>query len=210
MTFKFCGVYKEMPQISRPKLPASAVGFPGPKDLTDMTLAFFIIAISLLPIMFFVSAAIFLLSWTGGLLPDGNLFCLGLLLGLIALLPLMLFQAALFPRKARVEFWVDFKWYSLTAYSDKAFTKTRFIVMSLAPYLLFGWLPWIVWCFLPSHPIMLLGFSLIVIVLGSLDYLNAFNALTRMPRGSTTQQYGFRYYWFYPADAVGVTDTRAF
>lgn len=76
-------------------------------------------------------------------------------------------------------------------------SKSRFIFMSLLPNLVFGFIPFILYFFMPQH-IVLGAFGLASITCGFGDYVNVFNALTQMPKGSRTYLHGFHSYWYKP------------
>ena len=73
--------------------------------------------------------------------------------------------------------------------------------MSLLPNVIFGWVPFIVWLVLPHIAILsnfLLAFSGLSNLNGAGDYLNAYNAIRQMPKGSMQQLSGMSSYWFMP------------
>lgn len=76
-------------------------------------------------------------------------------------------------------------------------TKTRFIMMSLAPNIVFGFIPFILFLIFPKA-IILGVFGAISIGCGAADYLNVINALTQMPKGALTYLYGTHSYWYIP------------
>ena len=76
-------------------------------------------------------------------------------------------------------------------------SKARFIFMSLLPNIIFGLIPYIIYFFNPD--LLWLGaFGASCLAAGGGDYINVFNALTQMPRGSRTYLYKFNSYWYMP------------
>lgn len=76
-------------------------------------------------------------------------------------------------------------------------SKLRFVLMSLCPNLIFGFLPFAL--FLVNPQLRVLGaMGAIAIPMGAGDYLNVYNALTQMPRGARTYLHGFHSYWYMP------------
>ncbi len=76
-------------------------------------------------------------------------------------------------------------------------TKTRFVLMSLAPNILFGFVPFLVALIFPQ--LYWLGlFGALSIGAGAGDYINVFNALTQVPKGAKIYSSGFHSYWYQP------------
>ena len=76
-------------------------------------------------------------------------------------------------------------------------SKFRFVFMSLLPTIVFGVIPYIVFCFNPAW-IWLGSFAATCISSGGGDFINIFNALTQMPKGALTYLYKFNSYWYIP------------
>ena len=76
-------------------------------------------------------------------------------------------------------------------------SKFRFVFLSLLPNMVFGIIPFIIYLFFPNLYI-LGGIAVGCVIQGIGDYLNAFNALTQMPKGSRTYLYGEKSYWYTP------------
>ncbi|MCL2003932.1 MAG: DUF3267 domain-containing protein, partial [Oscillospiraceae bacterium] len=87
---------------------------------------------------------------------------------------------------------------SLFVTSTQPITKARYIFMSLFPNLVFGWLPLAVWMVVLPYNSDLLTFAVFSILFGIGDYMNVFNAVRQMPKGSMQQLSGFNSYWFIP------------
>ncbi|MBR4395108.1 MAG: DUF3267 domain-containing protein, partial [Eubacteriaceae bacterium] len=76
-------------------------------------------------------------------------------------------------------------------------SKRRFIFMSLLPNIVFGFIPYVLWLIFPDW-VFLAIFGALNISSGAGDYINVFNGLTQMPRGSRTYIYGMHSYWYMP------------
>jgi hypothetical protein len=80
-------------------------------------------------------------------------------------------------------------------------SKARFIFMSLLPNIILGIIPYLV--FLVNPNLAVLGaFGAFNIASGAGDYLNVFNAITQMPRGSRTYLHHFNSYWYMPEKSI--------
>ena len=78
-------------------------------------------------------------------------------------------------------------------------SKSRFIFMSLLPNIVLGFIPYLL--YLINRDWTLLGvFASFSITAGAGDYLNVFNAITQMPKGSRTYLHHFNSYWYLPED----------
>jgi len=134
-----------------------------------------------------------LVVWRGGI--QSGAWILGALLALLAMFPHELLHAVCF--KGEVEMYTNLKQGSLFVVGTERMSKARFIFMSLLPNLVFGFIPFIIFLFVPQWT--LLGvFGAVGISGGAGDYLNVFNALTQMPKGARTYMHGFHSYWYQP------------
>lgn len=98
-----------------------------------------------------------------------------------------------------MEFYISFKNLMMFVVSTHPVSRTRFIVLSLLPTFVLGWLPLILWAVLPyqeAYSNLLFPSSILTILTGVGDYLNVYNAARQMPKGSMQQMSGFHSYWF--------------
>lgn len=77
------------------------------------------------------------------------------------------------------------------------FSKLRFVFMSMLPNLIFGFLPYILYFFMPQQ-VWLGMFGLVCIGSGFGDYMNVFHAVTQMPKGAKTYLSGMHSFWYLP------------
>lgn len=124
-------------------------------------------------------------------------FYLGLIMSAISLFPHELLHAICF--KEDVYLYTNWTQGMLFVVGTEDMSKSRFIFMSLLPNIVFGLIPYVI--FLINTDLALLGVvGAFCLSCGAGDYLNVFNALTQMPRGSRTYLHGFNSYWFMPED----------
>lgn len=218
MQLIYRGIYRDAAQLPRAKLPANAVAFKEPDTLEGVnkkaTLYSFG-ATGLMLGLFAVSVIIRgqnILSWLGSIPPAMLLpgLLLSFLLSFLTVMPHELLHAACFGKSAQVELFVSKKSLMAFVVSTHPITKTRFILMSLLPNVVFGWVPFIICTFLRMwgyEYYILILFSLFTISLGGGDYMNVVNTLRQMPKGSVQQMDGLNSYWYMPmqneADDVG-------
>lgn len=74
-------------------------------------------------------------------------------------------------------------------------SKSRFVFMCLCPNLILGIIPYTLFLLCPN--LVGLGlFGIICIGMGFGDYINVYNALKQMPKGSKTYLCGMHSYWY--------------
>ena len=186
MKFHYMGKYSGDPKT----LPAgdpvpNAVPFREPKD--SKTLGWVASGIAL--VLLVITGGIFLLRCRG----MWNTW--GFVLYLLSLVPHEYLHALCF--KEDVYMYQNLKQGMLFVIGPEHMSKGRFIFMSLLPNILFGFIPFVL--FLINPDLRLIGtLGTLSIASGAGDYLNVFNALTQMPRGSYTYLHEFHSYWYIP------------
>ncbi len=121
--------------------------------------------------------------------------CLGAVCQLLTLFPHEIIHALCF--KKDVYLYTNLKQGMLFVAGPEDMTKARFVLMSLAPNIVFGFIPFILFLIFPKA-LFLGAFGAISIGCGAGDYMNVINALTQMPKGALTYLYGFHSYWYMP------------
>lgn len=189
------GHYREESQLPIGDLPENAVRFIEPETPEKLAVAAVkYMLLSLLIAGAAIGAAVLL---HGGIRFSVNLF--GFVLPLLLIVPHELLHAVCFPKDAEVELFWSIKSGMAFVVSTAPVSKTRFILLSLCPNLVLGWLPLLVWMRYPEVlglSGMLLPTALIMIASGCGDYLNVYHAMTQMPKGSIQQLSGFHSYWY--------------
>lgn len=197
MRLVYKGIYKSDEQLPRGELPENAVKFKEPDNLRAASWKALLFVIpSVLLMLIFIIASNLLHGYK-----STNLTIIGTLLGLLAIAPHEYLHAVFFPKDAEVELYISPKHLSAFVVSAHPISKSRFIMLSLFPSLLFGWIPLVIWMVLPycaSISQHLFSFATIGILGGVGDYMNVFNAARQMPQGSIHQSSGFNSYWYMP------------
>ena len=75
-------------------------------------------------------------------------------------------------------------------------SKTRFIIMSLLPNVVFGIGPYIIGLIIKNNVLTTLG--IFATSMGCGDFINVYNAITQMPKGTRTYLHKFNSYWYMP------------
>ena len=79
--------------------------------------------------------------------------------------------------------------------------------MSLLPNIVLGFIPYLIFVINPNWS--LLGIvGALNITSGAGDYMNVFNAITQMPKGSRTYLYKFNSYWYIPEEQKQVVSEK--
>ena len=199
MKLEYRGMIKNIEDLPKANLPDNAVKFKEPQTLSQVNLA---AALYMVPLAIFIVITVALGVVYGGksnpldapLLP-------GILLALAAVLPHELLHAVCFGKGAVVGLYFAPKELMAVVYCDAPVTKLKFILLSLCPNIILGWIPFILWFILPDlgqKGSTMLIFSVFSIMMGSGDYMNVMNALRQMPKGSYQQLSGMHSYWYMP------------
>lgn len=150
------------------------------------------------------------LNWQAGLSPGRLAACIA---AFIILYILLIFahewiHALFYPRGALKEVWV-YQWSAALVYCQEPVSRERFMVMSLAPAVLLGFVPfalWLVWAGAMSADLSILWMfmSWSMIFGGLADYYNFRNVRRQVPHGARVFNYGVHTYW-YPPDGQTMT-----
>ena len=197
MKLIYRGVYRDIEQLPKGALPENAVRFKEAENMTETIIAS---AVFIVPAL--LSVLPFLLGFylLKGELTLGATW-LGLIIAILSIFPHEFLHAVCFGKDAEVALFIAPKQLSFFVHSVQPITKKRFIFLSLFPNLVFGWLPLSVWMILPynaAYSNHLFTFSILSILCGIGDYMNVYNAIRQMPKGSVQQLSGFNSYWYMP------------
>lgn len=164
-------------------------------DMKKLAILMNIAALVIAVILLIIVGAVYK-SVTGGEESGGSMqLCLAAICAPLASFPHEIIHALCL--KNDVYLFTNLKQGMLFVAGPEDMTKTRFVLMSLAPNIVFGFIPLILFFIFPKA--LFLGyFGAVSISCGAADYLNVINALTQMPKGSLTYLYGMHSYWYIP------------
>lgn len=108
-------------------------------------------------------------------------------------------HALFFPRRATKDIWI-YQLQAAMVYCNTPVSRTRFIVMSLAPAVLLGFLPfvaWLLWAAVPNPVLSLawMSMSWSMIFGGVGDFYNVRNVIEQVPKNALVFNYGIHTYW---------------
>ena len=200
MKLIYRGIYRGEDQLPKGELPDRAVPFQEPEDPEALNRAAMLFLLPALVVSLGVVFGAVLLREYLTIWPFPWLL-LGFLTAFLAIVPHELLHGLCFGRGAEVELFISPKDGMAFVVCTRPVSKGRFVWMCLCPNLVLGWLPLAIWAVMPCQPgtgDVLLGFALSSLSMGCGDYLNVYNALRQMPRGSVQQLSGFHSYWYLP------------
>lgn len=119
----------------------------------------------------------------------------GSLCSLLILFPHELLHAVCF--KKDVYLYTNWMQGMLFVVGTETMSKSRFILMSLLPNIVFGIIPYLIGMIYPKF-VFGVALGTLAIGMGAGDYYNVFNALTQMPKGARTYLHKFNSYWYMP------------
>ena len=191
------GIYEDKSQLPIGNLPEDAVKFKEPDSMLKLNL---VASLFVLPVFILIGLAIFIKSILTGSVVEFSIFNIwGIILAFLMILPHEFLHAIVFPKGEKVELWLSPKALAAFVVSTAPVSKARFIFLSLLPNIVFGFIPLLVWAFLPQDLAVtevVFSFATFSLLLGIGDYLNVFNATFQMPKGSMQQLSGMNSYWF--------------
>jgi hypothetical protein len=123
-----------------------------------------------------------------------------MILGITSLVVHEFIHAILYPKEAIKSIWKDSKNNAYFLYCDALVSKRRFIVLSIAPAIILGIVPFIIWYIVA--PIISLEWVVCTMLMiwwmtfdAIGDYANVFNAIRQVPKNARIFNYGVHSYW---------------
>jgi hypothetical protein len=195
MKLVYQGRYKDESQLPTAKLPDNAQKFNAAKYPVGIATKS---AIFIVPLIIMLIGAIYIRDHIYGWSEtDINIY--GIALGLMVMFPRMLFQLSMFGKNSEVKWWYSIKYLTILFACTEPISKEKEIYLSLLFHIMFGLIPLILWMIMPQFMNdILLWFALGELSTGTVDFLNAFYAITQMPKGSFFVLSGSEYYWYVP------------
>ena len=169
------------------------------KEIDDIKKLGLIMNLLSIPLMIFTYAIVLLRGNVNEMFAHFYRNWAGCIAALVCLIPHEFIHAACFRKEAYI--YSNLKNGLLFVVGPEDMSKSRFILMSMMPNLVFGFLSLILFLIFPH-----LGFLGIMgatsIPMGIGDYYNVYHALTQMPKGARTYLYGFNSWWYLPEKQV--------
>ena len=191
MKLHYMGKYDLNPKSlpAKPHKP-NYVKFKEPENTKKLSI---ITAIIVIPLLVILGIPIFLHGYQEAC----KAICISSICTLFVLFPHEIIHAICF--KEDVYLYTNLKQGMIFVVGPEDMSKIRFIFMSLLPNIILGFVPYMI--FLVNPNLVVLGaFGVINIATGAGDYLNIFNAITQMPKGSRTYLHHFNSCWYIPEE----------
>lgn len=196
LNIKFKGKFRDESQLKEGELPVEAIKFNEPDSITK---AFLLGGLVSLPVL--VASTILLLGKINefGRLPPSHI-----ILNMVISFGLMYvhewIHALSLPKGMEKQIWTKHEEGALFVHFNQPISKKRFIWVCLAPNLMLGFIPFIVFMSgafdFNGNLAVSVGFISWTMILGGIgDYLNIYNALRQVPQGAQVQNYGMHSYW---------------
>lgn len=193
MKLVFQGKYKDESQLPTVKLPNNAQRFKAAKYPIGMAAKSLIF---LIPLMIMLVGAMYIRDYIHGWsIIYINIW--GMALGIMVIFPRLIFQLNMFGENCEVKWWYSIKYLTIIFACTEPISKKKEIYLSLFHHIILGVIPLILWIIMPQFmDDILLWFALGELSTGTGDFLNAFYAITQMPKGSFFILSGSQYYWY--------------
>lgn len=120
---------------------------------------------------------------------------------LLIMVPHEFLHAMWFKEEAHI--YTNLKQGMLFVLGTEDISKSRFIWLSLFPFIVFGFIPLVTGLYLSNYTLIWIGMLHTSSCVG--DFYNVFNTITQVPNGAKTYLSGFNSYWYIPnkGDSVG-------
>lgn len=109
-------------------------------------------------------------------------------------------HAIFYSRYAEKTIWKNLKQGVFFLYCNESVSKIRFIIINIAPSIILGIIPFIIWIFLIPFINIKVGLSWLLIswymtIFSMGDYFNIYNAIKQVPKEGIIFNYGMHSYW---------------
>lgn len=198
MNIVWKGRFRHIEQLPEGNLPDNAVKFNEPETFLTLNL---MASIFVIPVFCIAGISYYVKTFMGLTVDFWGMFnIMGFVMSVIMLIPHEYIHAIAFPKQAEVQVWYSIKNMMMFTYSTYPTSKLRFIISSLLPSFIFGFIPLAIWMFIPNGSTefskTLFSFAFFSLVLCIGDFLNVLNAATQMPKDSVTQLSRMHSYWY--------------
>lgn len=198
----YMGKYKDESQLTRGQpYPYQATQFKESENINEIFLQGLLLGLPLFLIMVFI---VIYRLFTMDYVQDWNFHWFAIIVSIFLMYPLIIvheiIHALVFPINARKEIWNYLDQGTMFVYCEEKLSRLRFIAMCLAPVIVLGILPFLLWYFIApiltlefSVCWLLMSFSMTISAVG--DFVNVFNTIRQVPKGAKIFNYGFHSFW---------------
>ena len=188
--------------IRNEKLPHNAILFKEGKNIRQ---AFYLGFLLVLPIMIPIIIVTIIryksinmsldMNIKTGMVFAGTLFIWSILIYIHEFIHAMFYSI-----KAEKTIWRDKKYGAYFVYCSEKVSKTRFVILCIAPTIILGIIPFTIWMLYYNYIPMPFNLAFVLttwvmIVLSAGDFTNIYNAIKQVPKGAKIFNYGLHSYW---------------
>ena len=193
MKLIYKGKYTSEADLPVREHPEGAVPF---KEIGDMKKLGLILNLASVPLYILVAAGLIFRGMP--YLSSGEpQLLIGMAVAMLMLFPHELLHAVCF--RGEVELWTNLKMGMLFVVGTEDMSKARFVLLSLLPNLVFGFVPYLLFLLHP-HLLLLGALGAMSIPMGIGDYYNVYNCLTQVPKGGLVYLSGMHSFWYMPKE----------
>lgn len=186
MKFKNAGKYDGNPDSLPQKEVAGAVQFKEFENLKTFAVIMNIVAV-------FILLALLFFGWLRS--REVPVHIVGVCLSMCSMIPHEFLHACCF--REEVLMYSNLKQGMMFVIGTEDMSRTRFIMMSLMPNLVFGFIPYLIYMIFPEQ--LVLGtLGAMCICMGAGDYVNILNCLKQVPKGAKVYMSGIHTFWYMP------------
>ncbi len=188
MKFRYAGKYNNDPASLPQREEPGAVQF---KEFEDLKQFGFWMNLAALLVIVILYALCVLRCGSLDTLPS----MIGALLAIAAMIPHEFLHALCF--REEVLMYQNLSAGMLFVVGTESMSKAQFVLMSMLPNLVFGFVPYLIFLLFPQ--LQFLGvLGALAISMGMGDYLNVFNAIRQVPKGAKIYMSGIHSFWYHP------------
>ncbi len=188
--------------IGNDKLPIKAIQFKEGKEINDLfNLGFTLELPIIIPII--IITIIRIQNIEGHISLNFKTFCIiaiAILMNYILKFVHEYIHACLYPAKSKKTIWKYTSNGAYFIYCNTRISKIRFIVISLAPMIILGIIPFILWLFIADKIDLIISLvyvflTWIMIFFAMGDLANIYNTIKQVPQNAKVFNYGLHSYW---------------
>lgn len=205
LNITYSGKFENEKQLIRnDKLPQKAIQFKEGKKIEDIyNLGFILESLIIIPIIIITIVRIQGIDGYINLnLKTGIIIAVTILINYILKFLHEYIHAMLYPIKSKKTIWKYTSKGSYFIYCNTQISKKRFIVISLAPMIVLGIIPFIVWLFIADKieltiSLVYVFLTWIMIFFSMGDLVNVYNTIKQVPKNAKVFNYGLHSYWIF-------------
>lgn len=188
--------------IKKEKLPDNSIPFEEGKDIRQaFNLGFLLVVPIIIPVIIVTIIRYKSINMSIDMnIKTGIVFAGTLVIWQILIYIHEFIHAMFYSKKAEKTIWRDKEHGAYFIYCSEKVSKTRFVILCIAPTIILGIIPFIIWMLYYNYIPMPFNLAFVLttwvmIVLSAGDFTNIYNAIKQVPKGAKIFNYGLHSYW---------------